>query len=734
MRDEASRHNIPFEHFKFCISCNLFAGLTVHLADVDLQRPLIVAHRVAVCTVHRDRDCLRASVRAAVWLKADRYDGFVESEIQRGEFGSGCGNRLIDQILRFRSQLFFRAASRRRCRRVRLCLTGIRSHASAERADGSLFHGIVQAPARGCRATAYLITVVHRMVAGGHSLLVCRCERPCTAADGTGRFNGFDLDDCIIHLFAGLQTGFIDVYRIRSVKAAAGRLRLCRPVGVIVLIFHRRADEGDRLPAVDRGLINESVIITGRRIGGCTAGHQLIGAQIALCGNAVGIMLNDPKLLLVIRGFQRGVGTEKTKTQLIQPAPDVDLIGVVISGRILVCANCGRVGIGIRRAARRLAIRSMRAAVSRLAIEPNQPRSAHKGDGCDLAGGDGGCWARLVGGSTSRRLFHTFKMHREAFLERTAVRRGVDKSCGEIVIRLHIDACGRRRGFRVNSIQDRVCRRLVSRISLVVQQSHVVRKNDLRSAAVCRIFDLHHDGHDGKLLTSLPRHRDRQAIRIERFGIEIARIGSHLLILPRADADFRRSGCNRQTVTADVASRGRIRQIVIKHPGDLIEIGRRVAFAIFSVRLYGMFHRGLHSQNKGCQSGIGCADGFGRLVFIRERRINLIRSIDRCGGFVRFDNGRIQSGLQVGVFRVSLPRLTCKRPCVDSGNNLLSIQRFHRSDENLGFGAQFRIIFGGNIRNLFVTFKFRICAFSSGRSRIHTAVLLRESSGCGKVG
>lgn len=73
--------------------------------------------------------------------------------------------------------------------------------------------------------------------------------------------------------------------------------------------------------------------------------------------------------------------------KLVQSAPDANLVTVVVTGDALVSADGGSVHIGVRRAAGRLTVGTVGAAIGFLTVEPDQPCAVDFGNLGDLAAG-----------------------------------------------------------------------------------------------------------------------------------------------------------------------------------------------------------------------------------------------------------------------------------------------------------------------------------------------------------
>ena len=74
-------HDVPLVDFIPGITCNLVAGFTVRLFDVDLQRPLSIAHLVGIVGVGRHCNGLVAAVAAPVGFKTVGDGDFVITEL-----------------------------------------------------------------------------------------------------------------------------------------------------------------------------------------------------------------------------------------------------------------------------------------------------------------------------------------------------------------------------------------------------------------------------------------------------------------------------------------------------------------------------------------------------------------------------------------------------------------------------------------------------------------------------
>ena len=627
----------------------------------------------------------------------------------------------------------------------------------------------MQAPAGTGVAAGALELIIHCVATRGYHLFISRGDCPTATVNCPTFFNGLDLDGCAIYLFSGLQLLLIGNHCVFGVKAAAGSLGRSRPTGVILGTCGRhirvdaaggRSDQCNSLPAGNGRLINVGVVVAVCCKGGHAAAHLLEGTDVTLRGNAVRIVGNDPTLHIVVCSVHGGIGTHQAQTQLTKSAPNVDLIAEVIAGRVLCRRYDGCVRIIVGGATVRLSLRTVGAAVCFLAIKPNEPRAIYF-----LHTGDFACFYRrfrasFVGaGSIGFCLLcscFTFQMDNQVLFQTGAIRGSVAERHGEIVIRLDINASRGSRCFLIAGVQQFRRSLFISGRTVIVQQDYIFWQDDLRGAAIRRIFHLHKNRHDGERLTGLPGNGDGQAIRIQRLGIHIAD-GVRLVIVPVADTDFGVAGSNGKTISAHIATCGRIRKITIQHLVDFFQIGRRsgIVTAIAFTRNRRVFNGRLHGNNQSSERGIRSRYCFVCLFLLRKGQVQIFSSGYRGGCFIRDDCSFIQCCNQIRIFLVLLPGLACQRPAVDCSKNALSVKRIYGGNERLSFGAQFDFTFVGrnvacglilgSIQCFTVSFRDRSCALRRGlglhcrvrlahRGRLRGAALHCKGGGCGKAG
>ena len=134
---------------------------------------------------------------------------------------------------------------------------------------------------------------------------------------------------------------------------------------------------------------------------------------------------------------------------------------------------------------------------------------------------------------------------------------------------------------------------------------------------------------------------------------------------PFRDGDARLAGGNGQAHTADIASRGGIRQVVVEDIIDFLII-RRCAGVFGQFRL---LHRQLHRGDQRGQNRIGSLHLIALLFLFGDGVIQVFRSIHRRGSFIRSGDGLVQRGFQLGVVRIGLPRRAGNGPLVHGAEN-----------------------------------------------------------------
>ena len=367
IRHVCLRDRIPLIHLVQRSARDLSAGFTVHLAEIDLQAPFVVAHEVSVAAVHGHSDGLLAALCAAPKFKAIGDDGFIKTEIERGELFFCRRDGSVHHPLGFSAKLALGGALRAGGGRIRFRLTLVRPFSSAEAGHRRLAHFIPQSPAGGRLAAVILVVAILCMAVGSDGLHACRSNGPSTSVNDAALFQRFDLYGRAVNLFTGFKLLLIHIDGIACVEAAAGRLRCGVPACVIFRDRGRdvgvhaaggRADHRHRLPAWNRWLVNICIIVTvgSKRRG---AARQLFRCgKVTAGGQAVRIMLHDPELYIVIVGvcgfqytrlcfraarrkggcgkFIRMPCRQHIERQLAQPAPNVHLVGIMVAGGVLI--------------------------------------------------------------------------------------------------------------------------------------------------------------------------------------------------------------------------------------------------------------------------------------------------------------------------------------------------------------------------------------------------------------
>ena len=396
-------HHIPLIDLILGIGCNLAAGFAVGLLEVDLQTPLIIFHNIVVVGVCGYRDGLAAAVRAPIHCKAIRHIRFLIAEGNACQLCLGGSNRIVHHALRFGLQIRNSSISGAVRSRIRSILRSIRANPAAF-AVGGFCNGIVQAPTCACIAAVLLVVVIGGMTAGGHSLLVCRADAPAAAVDVPRLGNGFDLNGRTIHFFLCFQLDLIGRNTVVPSKAAAFGLRRGAPAGVIflldrlgvrLLIADLRANQGNGLPSLTAGIVDIGVITAGGGVG-FHAVQQLVGrGKINFRGGTFREALNDIHLHIVInrraeiqkrgfftfiRGKNNRATVQHTKGKLVEAAPDTNLVAIMVARDALIGAYRRSMRIAVWRAARRLTVGTVGAAVGGFAAEPDQPSAVDLGN------------------------------------------------------------------------------------------------------------------------------------------------------------------------------------------------------------------------------------------------------------------------------------------------------------------------------------------------------------------
>ena len=585
-------YNIPLENFILRIGSNLIAGFAVGFLDVDLQRPFIIFHLISIIRVGRYRNCLLAAVAAPVHFKAIGYADFLIAEFDAGQFCFGRSHGVIYHALGFTLQF----GNGRIAGAVGGCicfvLRGIGADTSAA-AVGGFAYGVVQRPTCGCSTAVVLIIVIVGMAAGGYSLLVGGADSPCAAVNSTAFGDRLDFDGRAVHLFIGFKLHLVGDDAVVKIKAAACGLRRGLPVGVNFLhdgfgvrfvIGNFGANHGYSLPARAARLIDIGVVTTGGCVGVCSLQQRLRGPHKNFGGGAVGVILDNLHLRICIDRAAEIQQTRRfcgecnrrellhTERKLGQTAPNSELVAVVVTGYILVCANHRSIDVSVRWAVLGLAVCAWCAAVRLVTIEPNQPSAVDFGDLGDFAVCYVGDRAFAVGSNTGiskRRCHRVFTVNRDiqCFGLHIAVRVGVDKLCGKIVCGLYIQTHDSGRCFIVAAVQQGVG--ISGGRAVEVQHRHAVRQDNVCAAAVCGILHLCHNGNNSIIRAVQQRRGHGKTVTIQRVGGQIAATDFFQLAFgPFGNADFGMAGGNRQPLAADIRADGRIGQIGVQFRAD----------------------------------------------------------------------------------------------------------------------------------------------------------------------
>ena len=403
-----------------------------------------------------------------------------------------------------------------------------------------------------------MVVIILGVAAGGDGLRLGRTHLPTAAVQAAAGLAGRYGDDRAIYLFLGLQLVLVGIYGIGQIQAAAGslgrgaplgreilRLRDIRDVGAFHLAGDFLTDQRNDLPRIACGrVIDVGIVAVVACLRRNAAGDFFSGGNIGLGGIAVGVVLDDPALsvivdfadkvgLLTVRAHNDRLALQHVQAQLAEAAPDVDLVGVVVAGGILARFKAGYMGKVVSRATVGLTIQAMAATVRFNAVEPHQPGAALFGDAGDLAGGERRVRAGGIGGDAciccciqlfGRSIF--LQLHMNRFGYAAAVRGGVDKLGSKIGSSFHIEAGGRSRLLCVGLVQDAgpfrfSCRDEGGIRRGVAQQFHVIRQDDFRSRAVGRILRLYQQRDYGVVGAIRLARGDSSIILIKRIRVQV---------------------------------------------------------------------------------------------------------------------------------------------------------------------------------------------------------------------
>ena len=222
-------------------------------------------------------------------------------------------------------------------------------------------------------------------------------------------------------------------------------------------------------------------------------------------------------------------------------------------------------------------------------------------------------------------------MDMQFFFKTVPIRGCIAELHGKVCIGPHIDARGSGGAFRVAGVQNSLGFFFVGRCAAVVQQRHRIGEDDLRSAAVGRVFHLYHDRHNGIGFAGFKWHCDFQFVCIQRPGVHVPGILHHEFVMPCTDTDLRFACGHRQAVASHVTAGGRVGQVSVQHPRDLRFIGRRTGFIRLLVRV---FQDGLHRCHQRHPCGICGCHFFSAALMLRDGVVQILGSIHRGGGLI----------------------------------------------------------------------------------------------------
>ena len=446
-------------------------------------------------------------------------------------------------------------------------------------------------PAGRCCTAVILVIFVVGVAACGDSLHTGRGDAPAAAVNCSRLGDWLDFNGRTVHLFQRFQLDLICGDTIGQIHGAAGGLCRGFPTGIILLydrlrlfrflLTDFRANQSNGLPAAARRGINVGVVAAGLCIGNSAVQQGLRGFQIDFCSSALGIFFNQPHLGIIIKRAAKiqkrdsfsifcrksdGRIGQQFHRKLVQTAPDAVLVAVVVTGNALIPTDQRSVRISVRRTAFGLAVGTVGAAVGFLAIEPDQPCAVDLLDLGDFAAGNGRRGALGVGGDVCS--FCEWCSHGAAavnynvqcFCQRAAVRGGVDKLCGKIRIRLYIQSHNSSGCFRILAVHKSAACSLIGSNTVEVQHRHLVGKHHIQTTAVCRVFHLCQNGHNGIVGTLQQRSRHRQVVAVQGVRTQVTvRTFFQLVIRPGENADFCFTRGNRQALAAHIGTSRHIR-------------------------------------------------------------------------------------------------------------------------------------------------------------------------------
>ena len=395
--DVALPDGIPLENLKLGIALDALLGFTVDFVDADFYRPLIVLHFIVIGTISRNSNSLVAAQRAGRGVEAVRDGDLIVCKGDVRKLRPRRSNSGIHHALRLVLQLPDGRILGSFCCGVCFGLAGERSFLSAERTGAGLGHLVVNRPCGRTIAAVEVKTVILCVTACGNGLCPGRGHLPVAAVHVAAGPAGRDGNDRAVHLFHRVQLVLVGIDSECQIKAAAGSLGGSLPVGIVLLRhgfgFRLRffslnggTNQGDCLPTAGGGLINVGVISRFGGIGLHPVQQFLCRFSVKRSRPAVGVVLHNIQLQIVVNHFAKirdrqfrlifcaknsGKIAVLVQRKLVQPAPNANLVAVMVTGDALVCAHRGGVGIAVRRAAVGLTVGTVGAAVGGFAVKPN---------------------------------------------------------------------------------------------------------------------------------------------------------------------------------------------------------------------------------------------------------------------------------------------------------------------------------------------------------------------------
>ena len=475
---------------------------------------------------------------------------------------------------------------------IRFGLAGERSFLPGKRTGAGLGHLIVNRPCGRTIAAVEVKTVILCVTACGNGLRCSRCHLPAAAVHAAAGPAGRNGNDRAVHLFQRVQLVLVGVDSECQIKASAGSLSGSLPVGIVLLRHGFRlrlrfftldggTDQGNRLPPTGGGLINVGVISRFGGIGLHPVQQFLCRFPVKCSRPAVGVVLHNVQLQIVVNHFAKirdrrfrlifraknsGKITVLVQRKLVQPAPNANLVAVMVTGDALVCAHRGGVGIAVRRAAVGLTVGAVGAAVGGFAVKPNQPcgvNFCHLGDAPACHRRGGASCVRCNPHIRKRRSCRAAAVNYDIQIlgQRITVRGSVDKLRREIPVGQQVQPCGSGRGFRILAVQNG---RVLRGFAVIVQQRDIFGQQHIGSGTVRRVFDLRHKWHNGIVGILGQGYGHGFIAAVQGFRVKVA-VLLQLTVRPQRQTDFCLPCRNRKSLAADVGPGRCIRQVGVQN-------------------------------------------------------------------------------------------------------------------------------------------------------------------------